>query len=236
MNIDSSAYSILVVDGDDNIQSLLKINLQTEGYQVVVCHSAEDALVDNNLQNYRLIITEVDLPGDIDGWELVEQLKDSRLTAAIPVMFCTNNDTENDIIKGLNLGADDYIVKPFSLREMMARIRSVLRRHRNMAPQSTSHTIEYRTLIVNMDSHSLLIDGEAVSLSPTEFTILTSLLRSRNKLLSREDIFKAAWPGEEMNNPRMVDVNISRLRKKIQEYGTNIVNRSGLGYGFMDKE
>ncbi|MCM1137558.1 MAG: response regulator transcription factor [Duncaniella sp.] len=236
MSIDSSAYSILVVDGDDNIQSLLKINLQTEGYKVVVCHSAEEALVDNNLQNYRLIITEVDLPGDIDGWELVEQLKDSRLTTAIPVMFCTIHDNENDIIKGLNLGADDYIAKPFSLREMMARIRSVLRRHRNMAPQATSHTIEYRTLIVNVDSHSLLIDGEAVSLTPTEFAILISLLRSRNKLLSREDIFKAAWPGEEMNNPRMVDVNISRLRKKLQEYGTNIVNRSGLGYGFMDKE
>lgn len=235
VNFDSSAYSILVVDNDDNIQSLLRLNLQTEGYRVEVRNSAEEALMDN-LESYRLVITEVSLPGEIDGWEFVERMKESRLTAGIPVMFCTSHDSENDIIRGLNAGADDYIVKPFSLREMMARIRSVLRRHRNMAPQATSRTIEYRTLILNIDSHALIIDGETVSLSPTEFSILTFLLRSRNKLFTREEIFNAAWPGEEMSNPRMVDVNISRLRKKLSTYGPNIVNRSGLGYGFMDKE
>ncbi len=235
MNFDSSAYSILVVDNDDNIQSLLKLNLQTEGYRVEVRNSAEEALTDN-LESYRLVITEVSLPGEIDGWEFVDRMKESRLTANIPVMFCTTHDSENDIIRGLNAGADDYIVKPFSLREMMARVRSVLRRHRNMAPQSTLHTIEYRTLILNVDAHTLLIDGESVSLSPTEFSILTFLLRSRNKLFSREEIFNSAWPGEEMTNPRMVDVNISRLRKKLLNYSSNIVNRSGLGYGFMDKE
>lgn len=235
VNFDSSAYSILVVDNDDNIQSLLRLNLQTEGYRVEVRNSAEEALMDN-LESYRLVITEVSLPGEIDGWEFVERMKESRLTAGIPVMFCTSHDSENDIIRGLNAGADDYIVKPFSLREMMARIRSVLRRHRNMAPQATSRTIEYRTLILNIDTHALIIDGETVSLSPTEFSILTFLLRSRNKLFTREEIFNAAWPGEEMSNPRMVDVNISRLRKKLSTYGPNIVNRSGLGYGFMDKE
>ena len=171
MNFDSSAYSILVVDNDDNIQSLLKLNLQTEGYRVEVRNSAEEALTDN-LESYRLVITEVSLPGEIDGWEFVDRMKESRLTANIPVMFCTTHDSENDIIRGLNAGADDYIVKPFSLREMMARVRSVLRRHRNMAPQSTLHTIEYRTLILNVDAHTLLIDGESVSLSPTEFSIL----------------------------------------------------------------
>lgn len=235
MDFDLSAYSILVVDNDENIQSLLKLNLQTEGYQVEVLGCAEDALM-ANLESFRLVITETSLPGEIDGWELVERMKESRLTAGIPVMFCTSSDSENDIIRGLNAGADDYIVKPFSLREMMARIRSVLRRHRNMALQATSRTIEYRTLILNIDAHSLLIDGESVSLSPTEFSIITFLLRSRNKLFTREEIFNAAWPGEEMTNPRMVDVNISRLRKKLTTYGANIVNRSGLGYGFMDKE
>ncbi|MDE5650210.1 MAG: response regulator transcription factor [Duncaniella sp.] len=230
----TSTYSILVVDSDDDICSLLKVNLQTEGYAVEVCESAESALT-THLENYLLVITETELPGEIDGWELIERIKGNRLTANVPVMFCSTHDSENDIIRGLNAGADDYITKPFSLREMLARIRSVLRRHRNMAPQATARTIEYRTLILNIDSHSLIIDGETVSLSPTEFAILTFLLRSRNKMLSREEIFTAAWPGEEMTNPRLVDVNISRLRKKLNAYGANIVNRSGLGYGFIDK-
>lgn len=231
----SSPYVILVVDGDKDICSLLKVNLQTEGYIVEVCNTAESALT-THLENYLLVITETELPGEIDGWELVDRMKESRLTANIPVMFCSTHDSENDIIRGLNAGADDYITKPFSLREMMARVRSVLRRHRNMAPQATARTIEYRTLILNIDSHGLIIDGETVSLSLTEFAILTFLLRSRNKLFSREEIFAAVWPGEEMTNPRMVDVNISRLRKKLDAYGPNIVNRSGLGYGFLDKE
>lgn len=231
----TSTYSILVVDSDDDICSLLKVNLQTEGYAVEVCESAESALT-THLENFLLVITETELPGEIDGWELIERIKGNRLTANVPVMFCSTHDSENDIIRGLNAGADDYITKPFSLREMLARIRSVLRRHRNMAPQATARTIEYRTLILNIDSHSLIIDGETVSLSPTEFAILTFLLRSRNKMLSREEIFTAAWPGEEMTNPRLVDVNISRLRKKLNAYGANIVNRSGLGYGFIDKE
>ncbi|MDE6117059.1 MAG: response regulator transcription factor [Duncaniella sp.] len=230
----TSTYSILVVDSDDDICSLLKVNLQTEGYAVEVCESAESALT-THLENFLLVITETELPGEIDGWELIERIKGNRLTANVPVMFCSTHDSENDIIRGLNAGADDYITKPFSLREMLARIRSVLRRHRNMAPQATARTIEYRTLILNIDSHSLIIDGETVSLSPTEFAILTFLLRSRNKMLSREEIFTAAWPGEEMTNPRLVDVNISRLRKKLNAYGANIVNRSGLGYGFIDK-
>lgn len=187
------------------------------------------------LEKYSLVITEVDMPGEIDGFELLERIKDDPMTAMVPVIFCTVRDGENDIIKGLNAGADDYITRPFSLREMLARVRSVLRRHRNMAPLAANRTIEYRTLILNIDSHGLIIDGDAVSLSPTEFTILTLLLRSRNRMFKREEIFAAAWPGEELNNPRLVDVNISRLRKKLSGYSRNLVNKSGLGYGFVDE-
>lgn len=235
MSANTFTYLILVVDSDEVISSLLKVNLQTEGYVVDVCDTAESALA-THLEKYLLIITETELPGKIDGWEFMNKIKENNLTNNVPVMFCSSHDSENDIIRGLNAGADDYIVKPFSLREMMARIRSVLRRHRNMAPQATARTIEYRTLILNIDSHSLIINGDTVSLSPTEFAILTLLLRSRNKLFSREEIFSAAWPGENMTNPRMIDVNISRLRKKLDTYGSNIVNRSGFGYGFIDKK
>ncbi|MBD5313346.1 MAG: response regulator transcription factor [Duncaniella sp.] len=225
--------SILLVDNDRNITSLLEGNLQSEGYRVMSVPTAEDALM-LPLETFNLVITEIRLPGEIDGFELLDRMKEDRMTSHIPVVFCTVLDTENDIIAGLNSGADDYVIKPFSLREFMARVRSVLRRHRNFAPVATARTIEYRTLILNVDSRGLIIDGDTISLSPTEFTILTCLMRSRNKLFTREEIFATAWPGEEMNNPRLVDVNISRLRKKLGAYGQNIVNRSGLGYGFMD--
>lgn len=225
--------SILIVDSDRNITSLLEGNLRSEGYRVVTVSQAEDALV-LSLETFHLVITEIKLPGEIDGFELLERMKEDRMTRHIPVLFCTELDSENSIIAGLNAGADDYVTKPFSLREFMARVRSVLRRHRNFAPIKTVRTIEYRTLILNVDSRGLIIDGDAISLSPTEFTILTHLLRERNKLFTREEIYSTAWPGESMNNPRLVDVNISRLRKKLGNYGQNIVNRSGLGYGFMD--
>lgn len=229
-----SSPQILIVDNDPTILSLLSENLQSEGYGVQTISDASQALM-LPLDRYALIISEVELPGEIDGFELLERIKDDPVTCAVPVMFCTVRDGENDIIQGLNAGADDYIVRPFSLREMLARVRSVLRRHRNMAPAANLRTIEYRTLILNIDSHGLLIDGESVSLSPTEFSILTLLLRSRNKMFSREEIFAAAWPGEEFNNPRLVDVNISRLRKKLSAYSCNLVSKSGLGYGFLDE-
>ena len=225
--------AILLIDDDRNITALLESNLQSEGYRVTSVVRAEDALT-LPLDTFNLVITEVRLPGEIDGLELLERMKDDRMTQHIPVVFCTVLDGENDIIAGLNSGADDYVIKPFSLREFMARVRSVLRRQRNFAPAANARTIEYRTLILNVDSRGLIIDGDSISLSPTEFSILTQLLRSRNKLFTREEIFTTAWPGEEMNNPRLVDVNISRLRKKLGNYGQNIVNRSGLGYGFMD--
>lgn len=216
--------SILIVDNDTGITSLLTENLRSEGYDVTAVSRAEEALT-LPLDTFQLVISEVALPGEIDGLELLERMKEDRMTFHIPLMFCTVRDGERDIIAGLNAGADDYVTKPFSLREFIARIRSVMRRHRNFAPAATQRTIEYRTLI---------IDGESVALSPTEFTILTMLMRSRNKLFPREEIFASTWPGEEMTNPRLVDVNISRLRKKLGSYGQHIVNRSGLGYGFMD--
>lgn len=225
---------ILIVDHDEAICSLLSENLGSEGYEVVCRSSAEEALT-LPLDSYSLVITEQDLPGEIDGMELIERMKDSRLTASIPVLICSSKDSESDIIAGLNAGADDYITKPFSLREFVARVRSILRRHRNFAPAATLRTIEYRTLILNVDSRTLIIDGERVALSPTEFAILSKLLRSRNKLFTREDIFAAAWSGDAAGSPRLVDVNISRLRKKLGAYGANIVSRSGLGYGFLEK-
>ncbi|MDE6556141.1 MAG: response regulator transcription factor [Duncaniella sp.] len=233
--MNTSNPHILIVDNDETISSLLSENLSSEGYDVEVVSDAESALR-LNLDTFQLIISETDLSGAISGFEFLGMVKEDPMTAHIPVMFCSSLDSENDIIEGLNAGADDYVIKPFSLREIIARIRSILRRHRNMRPAMNSRVIEYRTLILNVDSHGLLIDGETVSLSPTEFTILKLLLRSRNRLFRREEIFAEAWPGEQLTNPRLVDVNISRLRKKLSGYSKNLVNRSGLGYGFVDEQ
>lgn len=213
---------------------MLTDNLRAEGYATETARSAEDALM-LPIDEYSLLISEIDLPGEIDGYDLLEHIKEDHYTAHVPLMFCTLRDSENDIIRGLNLGADDFVSRPFSLREMMARVRSVLRRHRNLAPAANRNTVEFGTLILNVASRGLLIDGESVSLSPTEFSILTLLMRGRNRLFKREEIFESAWPGEKMENPRLVDVNISRLRKKLGQYARNIVNKSGLGYGFLDK-
>ncbi len=233
MQFSVESQRILLVDSDNGITSMLEENLRSEGYAVEVKPSAEDALM-MPLDTFQLIISEMDLPGEIDGLEFLERIKEDRVTAHVPLIFCTVRDGENDIITGLNAGADDYVTRPFSLREVLARVRSVLRRHRNMAPVVNSRIIEFRTLVLNADTHGLMVEGESVSLTPTEFSILILLMRSRDRFFSREEIFAVAWEGEQLTNPRLVDVNISRLRKKLGIYARNLANKSGKGYGFFD--
>lgn len=229
---DSDKGIVLLIDSDASILDLLRGILCTDGFEVETCSSAEEALV-KRLDKYRLIVSEIDLD-QIDGYEFLERIKDMPSTAHIPLIFCTSRDGENDIIEGLNSGADDYVVKPFSLREMLARIRSVLRRHRMVAPAAQNKTINYKSLSVDLSSRTVKIDGQDVAFTPTEFVILSLLIKNRGSVFSREDIFKAAWPGETEVSKRTVDVNISRIRKKLDLYGANIVNRSGVGYGFME--
>lgn len=234
MNNDRSSdtTSILIVDSDNNITTLLHDCLVAEGYAVDVYSCAEDALC-RPLEGYRLIISEVNL-NEITGFELLERLKDAPLTANIPFIFCSEEDSESTVIDALNAGADDYIVKPFSLRTMVARIRSILRRHSNVIMRMPSAAMAYKTLSVNLENNAVTIDGTAISLTPTELQILLHIFRNRNKLFNREEIQRVAWPGQTDISPRAVDVNISRLRKKLGPYGANIVNRTGFGYGFME--
>lgn len=226
---------ILIVDPDSNITSLLSERLDDDGYAVSVQLTAEQVLC-MSLDDVRLIISEVALGGEIDGFELLERLRDTPSTSLIPFIFCTNDDSESTLIRGLNAGADDFIVKPFSLRMVSARIKALMRRYHGMA--SAEHrpalTIEYGDLILNIEKSSVTIGGTPVSLTPTEFQILTLLMRNRGNLFSRDEIQSTAWEGQSDVSPRAVDVNISRLRKKLLSYGSKIVNRTGFGYGFMD--
>ena len=223
-------YRILVVDDEEDLCEILKFNLEMEGYIVDTANSAEEALK-LNLSTYNLLLLDV-MMGEISGFKMASILKKDKATAGIPIIFVTAKDTENDTITGFNLGADDYISKPFSLREAIMRIKAVLRR---TAHQLDSDTLQYHELIVNKIQKKVTIKGVEVALTKKEFEILILLLQNKGRVFSREDILSQVWKDEAYVLGRTIDVNITRLRKKIGEYGKHIVTRLGYGYCFEYK-
>ena len=217
---------------------ILRFNLEKEGYEVITAYSAEEAL-SLQLEGLDLAILDV-MMGELSGFGLARILRKRSETASLPIIFCTALDSEEDKIKGFEIGADDYISKPFSIAEMMARVRSVLRRtarpHVEAKPQpkesDTQDVISYEGLVVNRLNKSCRIDGEEISLTRKEFDILVLLLSHRGTILSREQIMKQVWSNEVIVLDRTIDVNITRMRKKLGRYGNNIITRTGYGYGF----
>lgn len=229
-----STYRILVVDDEESLCEILKFNLEREGYVVATALSAEEALM-LDIKTFDLLILDI-MMEELSGLGLARILRKRPDTAEIPIIFCTALDSEADKIKGLDIGADDYISKPFSVAEVMARVRSVLRRTRRLQQQDTatdhSEVITYEGLVVNNLDKSCRVDGNEVALTRKEFDILVLLLSARGKILSREEIMKYVWSDEVIVLDRTIDVNITRLRKKLGAYGNNIVTRTGYGYGF----
>ncbi|MBO5733062.1 MAG: response regulator transcription factor [Alistipes sp.] len=231
-------YRILVVDDEESLCEILRFNLEKEGYEVITAYSAEEAL-SLQLEGLDLAILDV-MMGELSGFGLARILRKRSETASLPIIFCTALDSEEDKIKGFEIGADDYISKPFSIAEMMARVRSVLRRtarpHVEAKPQpkesDTQDVISYEGLVVNRLNKSCRIDGEEISLTRKEFDILVLLLSHRGTILSREQIMKQVWSNEVIVLDRTIDVNITRMRKKLGRYGNNIITRTGYGYGF----
>lgn len=223
-------YRILVVDDEEDICEILQFNLENEGYQVDTAHSAEEALK-LKIADYDLLLLDV-MMGEISGFRMASMLKKEKATAGIPIIFITAKDTENDTVTGFNLGADDYISKPFSLREVSARVKAVLRRTRQDPPKEQPSQLAYRSLRVDLDQKRTSIDGEEVALTKKEFEILRLLLQHRGHVFSREEILNSVWSDEVYVLDRTIDVNITRLRKKIGEYGKCIVTRLGYGYCF----
>ncbi len=229
--------SILIIDEDKMISDLIHYNLENEGYSVISCTSTAEAL-DLDLTTYSLIITEALFRDcNISGLRFTEMLKQNPDTATVPVIICSTLDSEDDIINGFNAGADDYILKPFSLREMVARVKSVIRRHQIqlMRMKPRSHQLTFNGLSIDMETNKVTIDGQPISLSRTEQHILVLFLRNINKYFKRNEIYEKVWIRQEQGSDRIVDVNISRIRKKIGPYAANIINRSGVGYGFMEQ-
>ena len=223
-------YRILVVDDEEDLCEILKFNLEIEGYDVDTANSAEEALK-LDLPKYNLLLLDV-MMGEISGFKMARMLKKNPETANIPIIFITAKDTENDTITGFNLGADDYISKPFSLREVQARVKAVLRRTGANGTEEKPQLLQYQGLSIDVEKKKVCIDTQEVALTKKEFEILLLLMQNKGRVFSREDILSKVWQDEVYVLDRTIDVNITRLRKKIGTYGKYIVTRLGYGYCF----
>lgn len=227
---------ILIVDDEETLCEVLKINLENEGYDVDTALSAEEALL-LDLKKYSLILLDI-MMGEISGIKMAKMLKADITTADIPIIFCTARDTEDDMVMGLNLGADDYIMKPYTIRNVIARVKSVLRRTSGQKTVTTTiekpNKLKVEGLHLDLEFKRCVVDGEEVKLARKEFELLGYLISHRGKICSREQILNRIWSNEVVVIDRTIDVNITRLRSKIGKYGSYIVTRSGFGYGFRD--
>jgi two-component system alkaline phosphatase synthesis response regulator PhoP len=213
---------ILVVDDESDICAILKFNLEKAGFDVTTAQSAEEAL-EKGINSFNLLLLDVMMEG-MSGFDLAKMLKQKPETKDIPIIFITAKDTADDAVAGLDIGADDYISKPFSIKEVISRVKAVLRRS---GGDSASIGIE-----IDDDKKAVKVDGKSVSLSRTEYDLLKLLVHNPGKVFSRSDLISAIWPANVIVTERTVDVSITRLRKKIGEYGEKIVSRHGFGYCF----
>lgn len=227
-----SNHRILVVDDEQDLCEILKFNLETEGYEVDTANSAEEAIV-LDIPSYDLLLLDV-MMGEMSGFAMAKKLKTDERTSKVPIIFLTARDTENDTVTGFNLGADDYISKPFSIREVLVRVRAVLRRTTAQPEEGSNNILKYQGLVLDLDKKTVTIEGEAVAFTKTEFEILHTLLDERGKVFSRQELINRVWPSDVLVLDRTVDVNITRLRKKIGPFSKCIVTRLGFGYLFEE--
>ncbi|MCF0219970.1 MAG: response regulator transcription factor [Muribaculaceae bacterium] len=220
---------ILVVEDDDTLAQLLRLNLEIEGYKVDTAGSAEEAL-GLPLKQYSLILLDV-MMGEMSGFAFARLLKAAPSTAAIPIVFCTARDNEDDMVKGLGIGADDYIYKPYTVRNVIARVEAVLRRSSRNEPAAESNIVSYKGIELDRRMKRCCVDGKPVSLVKKEYEILELMLINRGRIFSREEMLQKVWKGEVVVLERTIDVNITRLRHKLAPYGACIVTRPGYGYG-----
>ena len=229
MKEDNKTYKILVVDDEQNLCEILAYNLRNDGYEVTEANSAEEAL-ELPLAAFDLMLLDV-MMGGMSGFDLAHRLKTEEKTAHIPIIFLTAKDTEQDMLHGFGLGADDYIAKPFRIMEVLARVKAVLNRSTH-STQVSPETLRYDHLVLNLNTKTVSVDGEEVAFTKTEFELLRLLLEHKGRVFSRQELIDHVWPSDVMVLDRTVDVNINRLRKKIGRYAPCISTRLGYGYYF----
>lgn len=225
-------YKILVVDDEEDLCGILKFNLEAGGYDVETAASAEEAM-EKGPGRFDLLLLDV-MMGGMSGYSMAKKLKENIATKNLPVIFITARDTEADMLTGFNIGADDYISKPFSLREVMARVSAVLRRTCQGQDQTQSGLIEYKGLVLDMNRKAVSIDGTDIPFTRTEFEILRLLLSEPGKVFSRQQLIDRIWRKDVIVLDRTVDVNITRVRRKVGRFSRCIVTRQGFGYLFEE--
>lgn len=234
---------ILVIDDEEAVCEILKFNLEKEGYEVDCAYSAEEAL-EMDLEVYSLFMVDI-MMGGLSGFDFAKRIHNVSATEAKPILFCSALSDEDYVVKGLNIGADDYVTKPFVIGEVLARVRAILRRTGQLQ-QRTAADIEaqqsiyesdvaFKGLRIDRNNKEVYIDNEVVTLTRTEYDILLFFLTHRNRIYSREELIKNVWGGDVVVTGRTVDTNITRLRKKLGDYEKYIVTRQGFGYGFKEK-
>lgn len=219
---------ILVVDDEEDLCEILQFNLESEGFAVDIANSAEQALKIISSE-HELILLDVMMEG-MSGFKMAEKIR-KELNMNTPIIFLTAKDTENDMLTGFSIGGDDYIAKPFSIKEVSARVKAILKRVGRNIPEKNK-TIEIGDLAIDLTTKNITLKGNLILLTKKEFEILSIIAKSPNRVFSREDILGKVWQDDGYVLERTVDVHITRLRKKLGEFGKHIVNRSGYGYCF----
>mgnify|MGYP000228535591 FL=1 len=231
--MDKKKFRLLLVDDEEDLREILTFNLAGEGYQVSTAANAEEALK-MPLEEYHLLILDVMMPG-MSGFKLAEVIRrDKKLTT--PIIFLTAKDTENDLLTGFNIGADDYMAKPFSIKELQARVQAVLMRSLQSGLDFEESQIEIGTLLIDLDTKQVFVNGEPIDLTKKELEILILLARDPSKVFSREEILDRVWREDVFVMERTIDVHITRIRKKLRGSGVKIINRSGFGYCLVEEE
>ncbi|MDE6497043.1 MAG: response regulator transcription factor [Muribaculaceae bacterium] len=235
---------ILVIDDEEALCEILKFNLEKDGYDVDTAYSAEEAL-EKDLSVYDLIMVDI-MMERISGFDFAKRVRSNPVTEFTPIIFCSALGAEDDKVMGLNIGADDYVTKPFVIGEVLARVRAVLRRAKQMKERAAAASsfvsenadsepdVVFHDLRIDLNQKICYLAGEEVSLTRTEYDLLLFLLRHPNRIYSREEIITQVWGDEVVVTNRTIDTNITRLRKKLGEYGNNIITRTGFGYGFKE--
>ena len=227
---------ILVVDDERDLCDILLFNLRTAGYVAAAAYSTEEAMqvlaeeAAATGAQFDLLLLDVMLPG-ASGFEFAQQLRTDAAMRHLPIIFLTAKDSEDDMLHGFSIGADDYVTKPFSIREVLARVKAVLAR--GSAAATPDRTIAFQGLVLEQGSKKATIDGQPVALTRTEYDLLKLFLEHHGQIFNRQQLLQRVWPQEVIVTERTVDVNIARLRKKLGQYGARLVSRVGFGYLFQ---
>ncbi|MFV0366762.1 MAG: response regulator transcription factor [Mangrovibacterium sp.] len=227
--MENDQIKILIVDDEQDLREILQFNLFSEGFHVDVAASAEDAL-NMPLEQYNLLLLDVMMRG-MSGYKMADVLRKER-NLDIPIIFLTAKTAENDLLTGFNVGGDDYITKPFSIKEVIVRIKAILKRGVKTVEKPDKQSLNWNGLHIDLAKKDVTIDGEQARLTKKEFDILALLLQNKDKFISRGEILSRIWSSDVIVTDRNVDVNIARMRKKIGVYGQQVIGRSGYGYCF----